>query len=265
MAHAQRAIAQQRVKDLTALGTALTPQQQGQLAQFQKILAASPYGTELPKGPPPGYDPRPRGPIPGNPNPQHHEWYPPEGDKPVHPTNDKFTPDALAIPDSEIKATKEQLKANGHSHDRHGPEVTEGQLDDRVKHQVDPMTQTKENGDPRGKDHRSAEHATQFTNDRAMTHALKEIERHPDFTREETAALNHHPYPSPAFAVKLPLKDVFGDKYAEHVRGRSLVDPNDPSAGTKPTELTDGNVKAVYKYDRITKKYYLLTMYPDPK
>ncbi len=98
-----------------------------------------------------------------------------------------------------------------------------------------------------------------------MTHALKEIERHPDFTREETAALNHHPYPSPAFAVKLPLKDVFGDKYAEHVRGRSLVDPNDPSAGTKPTELTDGNVKAVYKYDRITKKYYLLTMYPDPK
>ncbi len=143
MAHAQRAIAQQRVNDLAAAeanGT-LTPAQKRQLDRFREILAASPYGTELPKGPPPGYDPHAT-------NPAHREWHPPDGEKPAHPTNDKFTPDALAISEEEVKTTTDRLKSKGHVHSRHGPEVTEGQLNDRAKHKVDPISQTKEQTPP---------------------------------------------------------------------------------------------------------------------
>ncbi len=265
LAHAQRAIAQQRVNDLAPNERTLTEPQKRELKKFREIFEASPYGTELPKGPPAGYDPRPRGAIPGNPNPRHHEWYPPEGEKPVHPTDDKFTPEALALSDADVRANIERMKNLGHAHDRHGPEVTEGQLDDRVKHQVDPMTQTKENGDPRGKDHRSAEHATQFTSERSMAHALKMVEQYPDFTREKNAALNNMPRPKPVFVVKVPLKDALGSQYEKHVRGRSLVDPNNPTTGTEATKLTDGNILAVYKFDRTTGNYHLLTMYPDPK
>jgi hypothetical protein len=49
IAHAQRAIAQQRVNDLAAAeanGTP-TPAQKRQLDRFREILATSPYGTEM--------------------------------------------------------------------------------------------------------------------------------------------------------------------------------------------------------------------------
>jgi hypothetical protein len=264
LAHAQRAIAQQRVNDLAAAeanGTLTAPQRK-QLDRFREILAASPYGTELPKGPPPGYDPH-------APNAAYREWYPPQGDKPVHPTNDKFTPQALAISDNEIKNTVDSLKANGHAHDRHGPEVTEGQLRDRAMHKVDPISQTKENGERPGQDHRAAEHATQFTSDRAMTHALKSVQSDPSFATKMNDALeynrNHPGAPQMAVKFRMPLESALGPHYQDHVRGQTLNDVDRPELGTSDTPLKDGELFVMFKYDRATRQYYLNTMYPDPK
>lgn len=263
LAHAQRAIAQQRVNDLTALGTALTPQQQGQLAQFQKILSASPYGTELPKGPPPGYDPHAT-------NPAHREWHPPHGKKPDHPTADKFTPEALALSDNEIKSTTDRLKAEGHAHDRHGPEVAEGQLADRSMHGTDPITQTREDGVKRGQNHSYSGNATQFTSDRAMTQSLKAVEVSHEFLLKLKLAEAHnasHPgKPRPQFVVKgVSLENALGPQYAKHVRGRSREGTAAAPTGSKSTDFTNGNVMAVYRYNPTTGKYQLHTMYPNPR
>jgi hypothetical protein len=191
----------------------ITDQQRGQLAKFRETLAASPYGTELPKGPPPGYNPHAT-------NPAHREWYPPKGDKPVHPANDKFTPEARAIPDSEIKKTTDRLQANGHAHDQHGPEVTEGQLSDRAMHKVDPITQTKEDGVHIGEDHRSAKHATQFTSDRAMTQTVKAVESSAEYANELRKAQSTGKH---TFTVKsVSLKSALGPEYLDHVKGRTL-------------------------------------------
>ncbi|WP_395746544.1 hypothetical protein [Prosthecobacter sp.] len=259
LADARRAIAQQRVNDLLA-NKPLSLAQQRELDRFREILAASPYGTELPKGPPPGYDPRPRAPIPGKPPRQHHEWYPIEGDKPVHPSDDKFTPDALAIPDSEIKDTMDRLKANGHAHDRHGPEVTEGQLSDRAMHKVDPITQTKEDGEKSGKNHRAAIRSTQFTSERSMTQAVKAIENSNEYRDNLAKAVAEG---DSSFVVEnVSLESALGPDYLDHVRGRTRDDSPRNHVGHRPTILKAGKIFAHYKKDPATGQFYLNTMYP---
>jgi hypothetical protein len=255
MAHAQRAIAQQRVNDLKALGTAITPQQQRQLNRFEEILNASPYGTELPKVPPPGYDPHAT-------NPAHREWHPPHGDKPAHPPDDRFTPDALALSKNEIKTTTESLKEKGHSHDRHGPEVTEGQLSDRAMHGIDPITQTREDGERSRNDHNYSRHATQFTSERAMTQAVKSVENSAEYTDELNKAEKEG---KDRFTVKnVSLESALGPNYQEHVRGRTRTGSAANPSGSRPTNLTDGNFIAQYKRDPATGKFYLNTIFANP-
>lgn len=257
MAHAQRAIAQQRVNDLAAAeanGT-LTPAQKWQLDRFREILATSPYGTELPKGPPSGYDPHAT-------NPAHREWHPPDGDKPVHPADDKFTPEALAISEEEIRNTAERLKAKGHAHSRHGPEVTEGQLNDRAMHKVDPITQTKEDGVHAGTDHRSAKHATQFTSERSQVQAVKAVESSSEYANALGAAMRNG---LDHFTIEnVSLESVLGPNYKEHVRGRTRTGSAANPLGSRPTNLTDGKIFAQYKKDPITGKFYLNTMFAIP-
>jgi hypothetical protein len=256
-AHAQRAIAQQRVTDLTpaeASGTLTAPQRR-QLKRFRETLAASPYGTELPKGPPTGYDPHAA-------NPAHREWHPPYGDKPAHPASDKFTPEALAISDDDIKATSDRLKAQGHAHDRHGPDVTEGQLSDRAMHKVDPITQTKEDGVHQGNNHKSAKHATQFTSERAMTQAVKKVESSAEFADELSKA---QAMGKDTFFVKgVSLESALGLNYKEHVRGRTRKGPSSNPTGSRSTILTDGKNLAQYKRYPATGDFHLNTVYPNP-
>lgn len=264
MAHAPRVITQQRVNDLAAAeanGT-LTPAQKRQLDRFREILAASPYSTELPKGPPPGYDPHAA-------NPAHREWHPPQGDKPDHPTADKFTPEALALPDNEITTTTERLKAEGHAHDRHGPEVAEGQLADRSMHGIDPISQTREDGVKRGQDHSYSGNATQFTSDRAMVQSLKAVEGSHEFLLKLQAAKAYnstHASPKPQIKVLgVSLRDALGPNYKEHVRGSTREGSANAPTGNHPTDLTDGSIVAIYRYNPATGEYQLHTMYPNPK
>ncbi|WP_395746550.1 hypothetical protein [Prosthecobacter sp.] len=245
-----------------ASGTLTAPQRR-QLDRFREILNASPYGTELPKGPPPGYDPHAT-------TAAHREWYPPEGKKPVHPADDKFTPEALAIPDHEIKATKQRLKEEGHAHDRHGPEVTDGQLADRSMHGIDPITQTREDGIKSGQDHSYSGNATQFTSDRAMVQSLKAVEGSHEFHLKLQLAEAHnasHPgKPRPQIVIKgVSLEKALGPQYHEHVRGVSRKGTAAAPTGTEPIDFTNGKVMAVYRYNRSTGKYQLYTMYPDPQ
>lgn len=261
MAHAQRAIVQQRVNDLAAAeanGT-LTPAQKRELERFREILATSPYGTELPKGPPPGFDPHAT-------NPAHREWHPPDGKKPAHPANDKFTPEALALSDDEIAANMKRMRAEGHAADRHSADLREGQLSDRSVWGADPITQTREDG-VHQEDHGYSRHATQFTSDRAKVQALKAVEASAEYSNSLKEAEEHnaaHPEaPQYQIEVRIPLEDALGPHYENHVRGRSRLGSSKKPTGWEATDLKNGTVFALYRYDESTKTYRLYTMYPD--
>ena len=160
---AQKTIAQDRVANLEARkanGT-ITLAEERALDGFKKILDGS-------LAPPPGYNPLAA-------NQAHQDWYPPQGSKPVHPPPAAFTPEAQALTDQEIRSTVDRLKSQGHAYGRHGPDVLDGQLDDRVLFKVDPMTQTRKDKEKPG-NHACAGLATQFTSERAMAHAVKMVE-----------------------------------------------------------------------------------------
>ncbi len=256
-AHAQRSIAQQRVNDLQAAeasGTLTAPQRR-QLDRFRAILAASPYGTELPKGPPAGYDPH-------APNAAHREWYPPEGDKAEHPVDHDFTPTALALSDEEIKTNTARLKASGHAHSRHGPEVTEGQLSDRAMYKVDPISQTKENGEHPGSNHKSSRTASQFTSDRAMTQAVKSVESSAEY---RAARANAEAIGKDDFVVEnISLESIFGPNYLSHVKGRTREGPFTLPTGVHSTNFRDGTIFVVFRKDPTTGKFEPHTMYAKP-
>jgi len=257
LAHAQRAIAQQRVNDLApaeANGTLTAPQRR-ELDRFRETLAASPYGTELPKGPPPGFDPHAT-------NPAHREWHPPHGDKPVHPADNKFTHEALAISDNEIKATNDRLKAQGHAHDRHGPEVTEGQLSDRAMHKVDPITQTKEDGVHQTRNHKSSRHASQFTSERAMAQVLKTVESSSEYRDARAIAERNGDNQFPV--ENISLESAFGPDYLAHVRGRTREGTFANPSGMYATDFRDGTLFVFFKKDPVTGNFEPHTMYADP-
>ena len=166
------------------------------------------------------------------------------------------------IPDEEIKTTKDRLKAHGHVHDRHGPEVTEGQLNDRARYKVDPITQTKEDCVWRGDNHKSAKHATQFTSERSMTQAVKAVEGSAEYADElrKAQAAGKDTF----FVKSTSLESALGPHYLEHVRGRTRDNSPLHPEGHRSTKLKDGTILAHYKRDPVTGDFYLNTMYPNP-
>lgn len=210
--------------------------------------------------PPPGYNPLAT-------NAAHRDWFPPSGSKAVHPPPTAFTPEALALSDEEIQRTVSRLKAQGHAWDRHGPEVLDGQLSDRAMFGADPMTQTKGDGTHSG-NHGYSRHATQFTSERAMAQAVKAVESSPEYLEGQRLAqdaISNNDAPEPSLIVEVPLQQAFGPNHEKQVKGRSRIGGANSPSGWQPTNLANGVVLAVYRYDLVTKSYRLHTMYPDPR
>lgn len=154
----------------------------------------------------------------------------------------------------------------GHAASRHGPGVTDGQLEDRAMYGADPITQTREDGE-HGGEHGAARTATQFTSERAMVQAYKAVVGNPDLKAAIEAAKEYNKKNpgNPKLAVpfeSLTLESVLGPSYEKHVRGRTRVGSKNNPTGYVETSLTGYNIKAVFTLDRATGEYVLHTMFP---
>ena len=262
LANAQRSIARKGLDNLSAItagGGTLSRAQQDASDRFQSILDASGYNTGLPPGPPAGYDPT--GPYPN--------WYPPKGSPPSTPPDADFNAEGLALSDDDIRTSMAILsdEEKGHAASRHGPGVTNGQLEDRAMHGADPLTQTREDGE-RGGEHTAPRTATQFTSERAMVQAYKAVVGNADLKKaiEEAKEYNkaHPGYPRRAVIFEpLTLESVLGPGYEKHVRGRTRVGSQNNPTGSVETSLAGYKIKAVFKLDPASGEYHLHTMYPN--
>lgn len=181
------------------------------------------------------------------------------GSKPVEPALDRFPEEARKLTDLQIHSQVDEMWNQGHAIDRHGPDITEGQLDLRAREKIDPMTMTREDG-VNGGDHNSARHATQFTSLRAMAHAKITVENSVDFRNKLAEAKNNN---RPSFAITgVSLEAALGPDYLHHVRGKTRVLNSSPPQ-VVDANLTNGHIVAVYKKDPATGEYKFYTLYPD--
>jgi hypothetical protein len=152
------------------------------------------------------------------------------------------------------------LKAEGHGPQRHEGDVTPQQLSDRALSKKDPMTGTTRDG-VHGGTHRCAKSATRFKDAGDYVDADDKLRESQGF-RDKLAEAKR--LRSTRFEMKPTLKSVLGDDYLSRVEGQTRQGSNRRPTGTAPTDLTDGNLIAVYKVAR-DGTVTLLTMYPDPK
>ena len=162
-----------------------------------------------------------------------------------------------------------KLDLKGHAPIRHGGpnRVTDLQLEDRAVRGIDPASGTTfdafnkfPDGSP--KPHKVGRNATAFTSDDALLQA-------DDFARSSTrfqqniatARTNGDLFVDP---VEIPLRDVFGNNYQDHVRGVTRLGSKNNPTGHIPTDFTDGTIKAIYKLDQ-NGNVKLHTLYPNPK
>ena len=67
------------------------------------------------------------------------------------------------------------------------------------------------------------------------------------------------------FKVEVPLEDIYGPDYRDHVTGVTREGTRKDPTGSKPTDFTDGNMLGFYKIDETTGEPQLFTMYPNPR
>ena len=144
-----------------------------------------------------------------------------------------------------------------HYIERHGEQVTEQQLIDRVLGKVDPITGTTTDGD-KGGNHNCGDHATKFTTRRSLLHARDTILNSPSFAAMRTA--KEHAGNNFMKIDTFTLSDVFGDNYANHVAGRSKSHVAD---STVPTDFTDGKLVMICRRGA-DGQWSIVTMYPNP-
>ncbi|HYF37601.1 MAG TPA: hypothetical protein VD994_20030 [Prosthecobacter sp.] len=180
------------------------------------------------------------------------------GNRPTPPPLARFNTAGQTLTHQQIREEINKARHEGHADDRHGSQVTEGQLDLRATHGIDPMTQTKQDG-VTGNDHRASKHATQFTSDRALVQARRAVEDSVDFKSQIAMGGDK------IVIESVSLESALGLYYLDHVRGKSRVGTSSNPTGTVATDLTGGYLKAVYKKIKDTNQYELVTLYPDPK
>jgi hypothetical protein len=156
-----------------------------------------------------------------------------------------------------------ELKLQGHGPQRHGPQLTETQLDKRVREKVDPETGTrldkyrkKADGTPHN--HKCGDHATKFNSERDYVKAEDHFRNSSDFKDRATRG-------EPRIAVHASLEEIYGPGYKNAVSGSTRQAPwPDTSTPTQPTNFTDGRVTAYYQRNS-SGSYDLITMYPEPR
>jgi hypothetical protein len=167
-----------------------------------------------------------------------------------------------------IERRMKQLSSNGgHGPQRHGPQITEQQLDDRAMHKIDPVTGTTDDaynkfsdGTPRP--HKAGRHATHITSNESFVRGEIAIRNSQKFKEAiANANANGLEYTEP---IDVPLEQIYGSGYRNHVSGKSRIGSANNSAGTTVTDFTDGMMKAFYRKTP-DGRWVLHTMYPNPQ
>ncbi|PWB29856.1 hypothetical protein DCO49_00360 [Stenotrophomonas sp. SPM] len=157
-----------------------------------------------------------------------------------------------------IEVQMRRLTAEGHGVQRHGPQVTRNQLYQRVVEGLDPMTGTRVDG-VHGGQHRYAEHATKMNSDAAYVMA----ESHARSSRS-FRDLTMNPPPSGRIQVEIPLSDVFGSDFRDHVFGISRYGTKNNPLGAGPTQFSN-DAYAIVRYKQDPAGAWLFdTMFPQP-
>ncbi|MEM9627699.1 MAG: hypothetical protein AAGA21_15795 [Pseudomonadota bacterium] len=167
-------------------------------------------------------------------------------------------PDAkLASPD--VAQRYDDLKSQGHGPQRHGPNVTTQQLEDRVLKGHDPMTGGTTDG-VTGGTHRQERTATRIKSAEDFVAAEGKVRGSQEYRDAKDAALESD---DPTFKVRIPLDQALGEGYADKVEGRTRIGSKGNPEGTKPTDLENGDMIAAYRF-KPDSEPQLITMYPVP-
>jgi len=161
---------------------------------------------------------------------------------------------------ADVAKRYDDLKSQGHGPQRHGADVTTQQLEDRVLKGHDPMKGSSTDG-VTGKTHRQPPTATRIKTTEDFVSAENNIRSSEQYRDGRDAALSDG---KQTFEVTVPLKDTLGEQYLDKVEGRTRVGPKKPPHSVVSTDLTDGQMRAVYKLEAGSEPN-LITMYPVPK
>jgi hypothetical protein len=161
----------------------------------------------------------------------------------------------------------DELAAQGHGPQRHGPQITERQLDDRAIQSIDPASGTKydaylKNPDGTPKLHKAGKNATNVTSSEAYVRGEDCIRNSQRF-KDALATADKNANPN-TVAVDMPLEEIYGLDYKSQVFGKTRIGSAKNPQGTIETDFTDGTMKAVYRKDS-NGEWKLHTMYPEPQ
>ncbi|MBZ0118130.1 MAG: DUF6531 domain-containing protein [Sandaracinaceae bacterium] len=159
-----------------------------------------------------------------------------------------------------------ELQGEGHGPQRHGPEVTNQQLRDRALGKVDPMTGTTTDG-VHGGQHACGRNATAVNSHQDYVMADEHMRGSAEF---EQRRLQAEADGDDGFRVEVPLEDIYGPDYEDHVRGvrrgGSNQHPTGNPPGTAPptpSNFKNGSMIAIYRRGP-DGEWHTYTMYPNP-
>jgi hypothetical protein len=185
-------------------------------------------------------------------------------------TTTTATTEATATQTNQQQAVSQkfqELATQGHGPQRHGPAITEQQLDDRAIRGFDPVTGTTDdaynklpNGNPAT--HSYGKNATKVTSEEAYVKAEEHIKNSQEFKDAVAAADAAGKDQIPAITPK--LEDIYGPNYRNEVFGKTRTGSAKNPTGSVETDFTDGTMKGVYRKG-IDGNWNLHTMYPEPK
>jgi uncharacterized Zn-binding protein involved in type VI secretion len=154
----------------------------------------------------------------------------------------------------------------GHSPARHGGHLTRRDMHNRSVPQpgnggygIDPASGTTTDAFT-GNLHRAPRHATRFTSDEALVFAEMKLRQSPEYAAELARVTSSG---ETALSVKIPLKDIYGSNYRQHVQGVTRVGSAANPTGSRITNYTDGVVNGTYLYRN--GQWQLITMFPGVK
>ncbi|MBT0771871.1 hypothetical protein KIH74_23215 [Kineosporia sp. J2-2] len=172
--------------------------------------------------------------------------------------------DAPVAEEVRIAERLEELRRDGHGPQRHGSGVTGQQLLDRALYWIDPMTGTTTDGDHGGQ-HLCGREATKILTDADYVSAEEFVRGSAAFEQKRNEAETAH---NSRLQVLVPLSDIFGPAYRQHVSGirrtGSKTKPTGDPQGSSPpvpVDFSGGSMKAIYTR-RADGIWRLKTMYP---
>jgi len=151
----------------------------------------------------------------------------------------------------------DQLTVEGHGVQRHGANVSTQQLIDRAVEGLDPMTGTRIDG-VHGGLHQYAQHATRMNSNEAYAFAEQYARGSQHFATETAASVTGRAQ------VKIPLRDVFGDDFRDHVSGITRYGPKATPAGYGSTAFSDDAYLVARYKQNVNGDWLFNTMFPEP-